>query len=129
MKAKRELKAIERQQKAAKKAALIEERKQQREARKAAKPKVSKTFLTRSKTACGTQHSESSSNECTVCFGNYDDDMSDDGTPSNGCMKIAPPHLCLWCHFHIASCICAMLYKSSSTMLQCVPHYDSKCLI
>ena len=99
MKAKeRELKAIERQQKAAEKAALIEERKQQREARKAAKPKVSKTFLTRSKTACGPQHSETSSNECTVCFGNYDDDMSDDGTPAKVWVQCTSSNCGKWMH-------------------------------
>jgi hypothetical protein len=30
--------------------------------------------------ACGLQSRESTSNECTVCFGNSDDDFNSDGT-------------------------------------------------
>ena len=53
---------------------------------RAEKPKkrqgVSKVFVTRSKTASGyaPQHHESGNNECTLCFRNYNDDLSDDGT-------------------------------------------------
>ncbi len=86
----RELKAIERKRKAAeaavnreaKKAKLLESRAKKSTAEKKAKQGVSKVFITRSKSASGyvPQHNESSNNECTLCFGNYNDDLSDDGT-------------------------------------------------
>lgn len=43
-------------------------------------------FITRSKSresGYAPQHSESTANECTVCFGNYSNDLSADGTPGD----------------------------------------------
>ncbi len=105
---KAELKAIERKRKAAeaaanreaKKAKLLESRAKKSTAEKKAKQGVSKIFITRSKSASGyvPQHDESSNNECTLCFGNYNDDLSDDGTLTREWLQCTNDSCGKWMH-------------------------------
>ena len=80
----------------------LESRRKEREERKKNKcsPSFTKLFMTRSKARdeCCPQSSQSMNNECTTCFGEYKDDLSD-GVPIkswiqctvksaiNGCMR------------------------------------------
>ena len=74
-----------------------------------------KTFMTRSKAKDGysLQHCESSSNECTVCFGSYNDDLSSDGVPCRDWVQCTSMSCQKWMH---EECI----HKNSLDNLVCV---------
>ena len=85
-----------------------------REKEKAA-PGFKKTFATRSKTKDGyhPQNEESTNNECTVCFGEYQDDLSPDGLPLKNWIQCTSEECKKWMH---EDCIC----KNSDDTLVCV---------
>ena len=113
----RELKAIERQKRQAEKTAAAEEKRKQREAKKKEKG-ISKVFITRSRSGHGAEHSESSTNECTVCFGSYNDDVSEDGTPVREWVQCPDESCSKWMHEDCAVkdqdgrcvCICGAMF-------------------
>ncbi len=57
-----------------------------------------KTFVTRNKSMSAPQRSESESNECMLCFGNYCDDLSDDGTPTKEWVQCTNEQCSKWMH-------------------------------
>ena len=72
------------------------EKKKKEEARKENK----KEFMTRSKkkAASGPQMEESTSNECTVCFGEYADDLTTDGAPVKSWVQCTDEECKKWMH-------------------------------
>ena len=113
----RELKAIERQKKQAEKTAAAEEKRKQREAKKKEKS-INKVFVTRSRSGCAAEHSESSTNECTVCFGLYSDDLSEDGAPAREWIQCPDESCSKWMHEYCAAkdqdghcvCVCGSMF-------------------
>ena len=90
-----------------------EELKQKREQREQAKErkkfesgvtKGKKVFVTRSVSrrqeneGYAPQNCESTSNECTICFGNYSDDLDLDGSPTRGWVECTDPDCNKWMH-------------------------------
>lgn len=73
-----------------------------------------KTFVTRSKTKNGyrPQNEESTSNECTVCFGEYKDDLSPGGVPLKNWVQCTSEECKKWMH---EDCAC----KNSDDNLVC----------
>ena len=113
----RKSKALERE----KKKAQLEE--DERAAKRKEKSKVTKVFVTRSKghnceSGYSPQHSESGVNECTVCFGNYKDDLSEDGTPTRGWIQCTDNECSKWMHEDCISkdgdimiCVCNAVFS------------------
>ena len=60
----------------------------------------SKTFITRSKTkdSCAPQNEDSASSECTVCVGEYQDDLSPDGVPMKTWVQCTNEECQKWMH-------------------------------
>ena len=122
--AERERKRKERELKALEKQKMAEEKHKQKELKKGKQPFI-KVFTTRSKSGYAPQHSESGSDECMLCFGNYSDDLevSADGTPTRSwvectsCKKWMHEDcaatdekgnfvcvcVCVWCCVHVIS--------------------------
>ena len=98
--AEKEKREEERKRKAEEKAKERElkllEKKKKEEARKENK----KEFMTRSKkkAASGPQMEESTSNECTVCFGEYADDLTTDGAPVKSWVQCTDEECKKWMH-------------------------------
>ncbi len=102
--AEREKREEERKRKAEEKAKEREvkqlEREKKKEEGRRRKP-LQKEFMTRSKkkaAAPGPQMEESTSNECTVCFGEYTDDLSPDGVPTKSWIQCTDAECKKWMH-------------------------------
>ena len=91
----RERKPLERK----KKAAELEEKRKERQL---AKQNKSKTGTKTGGDECGLQNRECTSNECTVCFGNYDDDFID-GTLQREWVQCTDSNCQKWMHENCAT--------------------------
>ena len=137
----REKKKIERQQKAEeleeKRKQRQEELKRKREERQREKERKElergvsrgvlkkKVFVTRSVSKTqesegyAPQNCESTSNECTICFGSYSDDLDSDGTPMRVWVECTNPDCKKWMHEDCTSrdengllmCPCGVTFK------------------
>lgn len=109
----RELKAEEKRMKAAE----MEGRRQSKRS-KGTQSTTNKVFITRSTSGYATQHSESSTNECMMCFGNYADDISAEGTPRKEWVQCTSTDCSKWMHEECASkkedgsylCVCGAVF-------------------
>ena len=79
---------------------------------------VNKVFVTRSKSGYALQHSESSTNECMMCFGSYSDDLSAEGTPMKEWVQCTSEACSKWMHEECATknedgnivCVCGAVF-------------------
>ena len=107
----RELKQLERQKKKEElelqkkqRREELEQRRKDKQAKPPAKGKktFTKTFITRSKARAGDgyvpQNSESTSNECTICFGDFADDLGSDGFPTKNWVQCTNEECSKWMH-------------------------------